>query len=134
MLEYFRDNEQLEAYIKGAIVRERIDILMRQKPINPSPRVKYALIVKTVATIPKAGRRLRKRIPDEGRAAVLERDGYRCAECGSEDNIQIHHIIYRSKGGADTIDNLKCLCAECHYKKHRDEPVGRIMKKRLNRS
>ena len=32
-----------------------------------------------------------------------------------------HHIIYRSQGGADTLDNLVTLCEFCHKKLHDGE-------------
>ena len=32
--------------------------------------------------------------------------------------LNAHHIIYRSNGGADTLDNLITLCAYCHKNLH----------------
>ncbi|MDA2913595.1 HNH endonuclease [Acidobacteriia bacterium AH_259_A11_L15] len=45
---------------------------------------------------------------------VLERDGWRCQNCGRSNELQIHHIISRSHLGNDREENLITLCANCH--------------------
>lgn len=47
---------------------------------------------------------------------VFARDNYTCQVCGkSKDKIlQTHHIIYRSNGGTDRVDNLITVCTDCH--------------------
>ena len=52
------------------------------------------------------------------RDCVLERDNWRCQECGSMKNLQIHHMKRRSQLGGDTMPNLITLCANCHGKCH----------------
>ncbi|GAA0237082.1 HNH endonuclease [Metaclostridioides mangenotii] len=32
--------------------------------------------------------------------------------------VQVHHIIWLSKGGNDDIDNTVALCPNCHKKMH----------------
>lgn len=44
---------------------------------------------------------------------VDERDGGQCIICGRQE-VQHHHVIFRSKGGEDRISNLVCLCPVCH--------------------
>lgn len=73
-----------------------------------------------------------RKLPPDLREEILKRDGYTCQECGSRENLQIHHIKYRSKGGSDDPENLVTLCELCHYRKHKGEPIGRLMAKRLN--
>ena len=51
---------------------------------------------------------------------VLERDGWRCQFCGSMQNLQVHHLKYRSQSGGDVEQNLITLCTECHEKLHRE--------------
>ena len=50
---------------------------------------------------------------------VLERDGWRCQVCGSMQNLQVHHLKFRSHSGGDTEQNLITLCTECHERAHR---------------
>jgi 5-methylcytosine-specific restriction endonuclease McrA len=50
---------------------------------------------------------------------VLERDGWRCQVCGSMQNLQVHHLKFRSQSGGDEEQNLITLCAECHEQEHR---------------
>lgn len=54
------------------------------------------------------------------RNEVLKRDGHKCAECGSENNLQAHHIYEWSEYPALRIDvdNGITLCGNCHHKEH----------------
>ena len=52
------------------------------------------------------------------RNLVLERDGWRCQECGSMKNLQVHHMKRRSQLGGDVLPNLITLCDDCHGKYH----------------
>lgn len=71
-------------------------------------------------------RRARKRLADAKLAAnavlVRERDGNTCRWCGDPHGVEVHHIVYRSRGGKHDTSNLICLCAECHREVH----AGRI--------
>jgi 5-methylcytosine-specific restriction endonuclease McrA len=49
---------------------------------------------------------------------ILDRDGWRCQQCGSQKNLQVHHIQFRSRLGNDQGDNLITLCAVCHKRLH----------------
>lgn len=40
-----------------------------------------------------------------------------CEVCQKEAN-SVHHVIFRSQGGKDTIDNLIALCGNCHHEVH----------------
>ena len=53
-------------------------------------------------------------------AQVYERDQHRCVNClrWVEDGNKFHHVIYRSQGGSDTLDNAVLLCMACHSKAH----------------
>ena len=55
---------------------------------------------------------------DRLRTLVLERDGWKCQSCGSQTILQVHHLVYRSHLGADELNNLKTLCADCHRRLH----------------
>jgi len=57
------------------------------------------------------------------RENVLKRDGYECRFCGITDSkhrdlhdsgLHAHHIVPRSDGGGDNLNNLISVCAGCH--------------------
>lgn len=52
----------------------------------------------------------------ETRQQILERDHYRCQQCGSLDDLDVHHIKARQDGGSDDPENLTTLCRQCHVK------------------
>lgn len=49
---------------------------------------------------------------------VKARDGYKCRNCGSTYELEVHHRKPRSKGGTDRPSNLVTLCHECHTDYH----------------
>lgn len=49
------------------------------------------------------------------------RDLNRCRICFTRNNLHLHHVKYRSGGGADTADNLITLCLEHHAEMHSDK-------------
>lgn len=58
-----------------------------------------------------------RNISREVRIEVWRRDRGRCAECGSQRNLEYDHIIPVSKGGSNTTRNIRLLCEECNRKK-----------------
>ena len=52
------------------------------------------------------------------RRVVLERDGWRCQQCGSFRNLDVHHMKRRSALGDDAEANLITLCRNCHQILH----------------
>jgi 5-methylcytosine-specific restriction endonuclease McrA len=74
---------------------------------------------------------------EKWRHEVLERDDYKCTNCGSEDNLQIHHIkeLYLiiqeykdkyNKLNVDddifyNVDNGITLCRKCHINLHKQQ-------------
>ncbi len=79
----------------------------------------------------RRGRKSRRPVPPGVRRAVLERDGFCCARCGSKERLHVHHIKHRSDGGTDEPANLLTLCEGCHYQEHWQEPVALVMMKCL---
>lgn len=47
----------------------------------------------------------------------LEASGYRCDQCGSGFNLQVHHLRYRNIYDV-LVSDLQTLCSYCHEKKH----------------
>lgn len=60
------------------------------------------------------------RIPPRVREETLERDHRRCRWCGVA-TTELHHIVYRSQGGAHETANLITLCARHHAVAHSDK-------------
>ncbi len=53
------------------------------------------------------------------REAILHRDNYSCQLCGKKHTLlEVHHIIWRSRGGLDDENNLITVCHDCHSKIH----------------
>jgi hypothetical protein len=57
-----------------------------------------------------------KKVPAEHR--VFERDGWLCKVpgCSSLQNLQDHHVIFRSRGGSDDLTNRVAVCAFHHLR------------------
>lgn len=61
------------------------------------------------------------------RKKALKRDNYECSHCGISERehkrkhaqgLHVHHIIMRSNGGSNYVDNLLTLCRDCHIEVH----------------
>src|SRR5262249_20222338 len=59
------------------------------------------------------------RLDENLRIACLMRDRYTCQHCSKRDiRLEAHHIVFRSDGGKDTLENLLTLCEQCHHHLH----------------
>lgn len=54
---------------------------------------------------------------------LLVTSGMECAYCGNSVLLQWEHLIPRSRGGPDTIDNLVLSCSQCNMQKGALNPV-----------
>jgi hypothetical protein len=55
---------------------------------------------------------------------ILFRDEYSCQKCSGkkkDKRLHVHHIVFRSKGGTNSPDNLVTLCEICHKNLHANE-------------
>jgi len=65
------------------------------------------------------------------REAALIRDGYICARCGRVAD-DVHHIIHLTPENIGdprvtmSLDNLECLCRECHMREHAEDKADGI--------
>jgi RNA-directed DNA polymerase len=50
----------------------------------------------------------------ELRRQILQRDNYTCRHCANTNNLEVHHLIAKHKGGTDDPANLITLCENCH--------------------
>jgi len=53
----------------------------------------------------------------ENAVIVYERDKELCRKCGGDNKVAIHHIDWNDEN--DSLDNLVCLCSNCHTTVHR---------------
>jgi 5-methylcytosine-specific restriction endonuclease McrA len=70
-----------------------------------------------------------RKIPDPVRVAVLQRDGFKCVQCGwnrsmlsPEDPrkmLELHHVKHHIHKGENTAENLITLCNVHHDEEHR---------------
>lgn len=69
--------------------------------------------------------RMRRQPIRLSRKNVMLRDGHRCQYCANElpvRELNIDHVLPRSRGGPDTWDNLVTACRLCNLKKGRRTP------------
>jgi len=70
---------------------------------------------------PPLGERNTRTIPQDVKIAVAARDGGRCRQCGSDQELHFDHVIPWSKGGANTVQNIQLLCGPCNRRKGADD-------------
>jgi hypothetical protein len=61
-----------------------------------------------------------KALPVSIRFQVLKRDSFMCTYCGKrppEVELQVDHVVPRSKGGSNELSNLRTACSFCNYGK-----------------
>ena len=58
-----------------------------------------------------------RKISQNVKDKVWNRDQGKCIECGSNEKLEFDHIIPFSKGGSNTYRNIQLLCEECNRKK-----------------
>ena len=64
----------------------------------------------------------------------MRKQSHVCANCGSMENIELHHVVPLFKGGTNEPGNIKPLCHSCHCLAHakkiyqKSEKIGRPKK------
>ena len=98
------------------------------RKINPHPKSSP----KRFDMKSKGGRKAWIRLKDE----VWARDRGVCQLCYRDTVVpEFHHVIYKSQGGSDTIDNILLLCFDCHHTihhgNHDSDKMRRLAEKRM---
>ena len=52
------------------------------------------------------------------RRLVFQTHGTYCVNCGSSEEVDLHHIVPIAKGGTNNIQNIVPLCRKCHMAVH----------------
>ena len=61
---------------------------------------------------------------DGRKEQLFKRDNGRCRVSGCRGPAEHpHHIKHRSKGGDDSMENLMCICANCHRIAHKEKSL-----------
>ena len=53
------------------------------------------------------------------RRRALDRDGWRCRDCGKAGRLEVHHVSPLVRGGSNALENLRTLCVGCHKAAHK---------------
>ncbi len=62
-----------------------------------------------------------------------EQDLIMCDSCHKERGNDVHHIQFRSQGGADEPENLIILCRLCHDKAHDSRQFNNYLKQLIKK-
>ena len=64
------------------------------------------------------------RLSSSVREAVKARDGWQCVRCGSDELLEVDHIVPTYADGSNELDNLQTLCRSCHRKKTSEDAAN----------
>lgn len=94
-------------------MREKSFSSFAGRDISRSPKEKYKGYLRSPAW--QAKRRER-----------LALDGYRCQECGTSEQLDVHHLIYRP-WGTEGMTDLLTLCRDHHYSRHEEQRMSNVI-------
>jgi hypothetical protein len=86
----------------------------RHAPVTDEPEVQPSLKAAPFGERSRA-------IPQDVKIEVAARDGGRCRQCGSNNELHFDHVIPWSKGGPNTVGNIQLLCGTCNRRKGADD-------------
>lgn len=52
------------------------------------------------------------------RQACFDRDGHKCLDCGTTENLRAHHVQYRDSPYQTKLCDVETLCDKCHERAH----------------
>jgi CRISPR/Cas system Type II protein with McrA/HNH and RuvC-like nuclease domain len=65
------------------------------------------------------------------RQRIYQRDGFQCVYCGTHKNLTIDHVMPKSRGGANSWENMVTCCFTCNSKKGSKTPEEANMSMRV---
>jgi len=90
-----------------------------EKVKNPWSNTSYGKSDYYWRKIPESRRRSnyrREDCPQKIKDRVKQRDGENCRNCGTNSNLEVHHIVPVKVNGEHKMGNLATLCRKCHEK------------------
>lgn len=98
------------------------DVLLRWGDGNGGALIEAIRTAAGICEEKLSDRPARRRVSSARRLAVFKRDGFLCRVCGSDSDLTIDHIHPVSRGGDDSLENLRVLCRSCNSKKRAKVP------------
>ena len=62
------------------------------------------------------------------RTHVINRDGWKCTQCGARYRLEVHHKVPIAEGGHSTPDNCITVCRPCHISLERERKQVHVVK------
>lgn len=91
---------------------------LKKKPSGPESLYRYLEKHCLNSNIRNAIQEEKMKLNDSLKEKVFERDGRKCALCGSTEKLCIDHIFPLSRGGPTVLRNLQVLCEKCNLQKN----------------
>ena len=110
-----KEEEEIKNKLREEILKKDREKREKEKIQTLKEQVKKELIEE--GKILNDSKLKRERIPQEILDKVWNRDGGKCAKCGSQEKIEFDHIIPFSRGGSNTYRNIQILCEKCNREK-----------------
>lgn len=102
--------QELEAILVCELVSDKLKAMAQRGLDELDAWIEYQLSKEAKKLITKRRRSEFDRKRNSLMLALIRRDGYQCAECGTTEDLTVDHKIPISKGGTDDLENLGILC------------------------
>lgn len=129
------DLDMQELFVSGVFASEKLGAQPRRaKAAYTAIRQAESDRLRAIALAELANELMKgsEKVPTGLRAAVLERDGYRCQKCGWAPShmvytgaaaladirgLEVDHVYPKALGGSNDLSNLQALCSDCNSAK-----------------
>lgn len=71
----------------------------------------------------KPSRKKRGEFSKETTSKILEKFENKCGVCGGIPT-EIHHVMYKSRGGRGVLENGMPVCQQCHFEIHQNKKLS----------
>jgi hypothetical protein len=101
--------------VEGPYIDEQFKLLIFES--FDRERIRFERLKQKFDSSSQVEKQPRHRIPEKVRIEIWQRDGGKCAKCGSREKLEYDHIVPLSKGGSNTARNIELLCEKCNRTK-----------------